>query len=215
VPLVQTIQLIGLAGVASYGVARVVHRMGALDYQRARIVEVPIAGIPAMPRGFRVIEIGQDALAAHPIDISPEEQARRFAGGAICLAAFNPRNEFIGVTWVAMSHFEDDSLALAFHLPPDAGWDTGLWIAPEHRLGRGFAALFAGMADWLRARGATRSFSKILDYNVPSLRAHERLGAVPHGNMIMARIGKLQITTRTKPRMVFVGRGRAILDLSL
>lgn len=213
-PLIQTIQFIGLAGVASYAVARVAQRMGLVAYQRARLIEVPVTAMPPMPRGFRVAPIAAELLASQLIDIPPADQAKRFAGGATCLAAYNARDELVGITWVATGAFDDDGLALRYALPPDAGWDTGLWIAPEHRMGRAFAALFAGTAEWLHARGATRSFSKILDYNIASLRAHDRLQAKSHGNFIMIRIGALQVTTRTSPRLVRIDKTRALLDLT-
>lgn len=213
-PLVHSLQLIGVAGIASYAVARVVHRMGLVDYQRARLIAIPTSAMPAMPRGFCVAPVAPEWLAAQPIDIPPADQARRFAGGATCLAAHNARDEFVGVTWVATGRFDDDGMAVRYILPPDAGWDTGLWIAPEHRMGRAFAALWAGTAAWLQARGAKRSFSKILDYNTASLRAHERLSPVSHGHFIMARIGDRQLTTRTRPRLARIGGAPAELDLS-
>ena len=53
-PSISTIQMLGIAGMLSYAVARFAARAGMLGYNRYTLVAVPVEGMPAMPRGFRV-----------------------------------------------------------------------------------------------------------------------------------------------------------------
>jgi hypothetical protein len=96
-PTVTTLQMLGVAGVLSYAAARFAAKAGVLGYNRYMLVSVPVAGMPAMPRGFRVEEMTAAQLSAHDIDVSPEVQQARFAQGLTCLAAFNPKGQLVGV----------------------------------------------------------------------------------------------------------------------
>jgi hypothetical protein len=107
-------------------------------------VAVPVDGMPKMPRGFRVEALDANALAMYEIDISRDVQIARFAQGLTCLGAFNAKEELTGINWIGVEPFVEDEVHVRFSVPADAGWDTGLWVRPEHRLGRGFAALWAG-----------------------------------------------------------------------
>jgi hypothetical protein len=94
-----------------------------------------------------------------------------------------------------------------FSVPTDAGWDTGLWLKPEHRLGRGFAALWAGTADWLHAQGRHWSMSRIADYNLPSILSHRRMGAVTVGHITVIRFFRWQWMAEGRPRVIKLGGG--------
>ncbi len=211
-----TLQLLGVAGVLSYAAARLAARAGVLGYNRYTLVAVPVEGMPKMPRGFRVEALSAERLQGHKIDVSPEVQAARFAQGLVCLGAFNARDELIGVNWVGSGPFIEDEVHVRFSVPENAGWDTGLWVRPEHRLGRGFAALWAGTADWLRAQGRAWSMSRIADYNLPSLLSHKRMGAVTVGHITAIRFFRWQYMAEGKPRLVRVSSGRpAELEVAL
>ena len=50
----QTLQILGVAGVASYALARAAVRSGLLAFYRYAIVATPQPSLPAMPRGYAV-----------------------------------------------------------------------------------------------------------------------------------------------------------------
>lgn len=206
-PLASTIQMLGVAGLLSYAAARFAARAGMLGYNRYSLVAVPVEGMPKMPRGFRIAVLTTDALEQHQIDVSLEVQTTRFAQGLICLGAFNSKNELVGVNWVGCGPFVEDEVHVRFSVPAIAGWDTGLWVRPEHRLGRGFAALWAGTADWLRGQGMQWSMSRIADYNLPSILSHKRMRAVTVGHITAVRFYKWQWMAEGRPRMVRISGG--------
>jgi hypothetical protein len=207
VPTISTIQLLGFAGVLSYGAARLAARAGMVGYNRYSLVAVPVQRMPDMPRGFRVAPLDADALAQHLIDVSAEVQVARFARGLVCLGAFNTKNELVGVNWVGCGPFVEDEVHVRFSVPADAGWDTGLWIRPECRMGRGFAALWAGTAEWLRGQGRDWSMSRIADYNLPSILSHKRMGGVIVGHVTAFRLLHWQWMAEGRPRMVRLSGG--------
>ncbi len=206
-PAVSTIQLLGVAGLLSYAAARFAARAGILGYNRYSLVAVPVGGMPNMPRGFRVELLDANALAQCQIDVSTDVQATRFAQGLVCLGAFNAKNQLVGVNWVGCGPFVEDEVNVRFSVPENAGWDTGLWVRPEYRLGRGFAALWAGTAEWLHAQNLQWSISRIADYNLPSILSHKRMGAVTVGHITAVRLYKWQWMAQGRPRMVRVSGG--------
>jgi hypothetical protein len=206
-PSFTTLQMLGIAGIASYAAGRLAAKAGVLGYNRYSLVAVPVTGMPNMPRGFRVQALDAATLAGHEIDVSREVQAYRFAQGLTCLGAFNARDELVGVTWVGTEPFIEDEVHVRFSVSENAGWDTGLWVKPQHRLGRGFAALWAGTATWLQARGRHWSMSRIADYNLPSILSHKRMGAVTVGHMTAIRFFHWQWMADGRPRMVRLDGG--------
>lgn len=214
-PTLTTLQLLGLAGVLSYAAARFAAKAGVLGYNRYLLVSVPVAGMPAMPRGFRVTEMTAAELATHAIDVSTEVQQARFAQGLTCLGAFNAKEQLVGVNWVGKGPFVEDEVHVRFAVPSNAGWDTGLWVRPEYRLGRGFAALWAGTADWLQRHGRDCTMSRIADYNLASILSHKRMGAETVGRMLTIRFFNWQFSSDSSPRLIRLGRGNpADVDLA-
>jgi hypothetical protein len=214
-PDIASLKLLGLAGILSYAAARLAAKAGMLGYSRLTLVAVPVSGMPTMPNGFRVEPIAPEQLCHLAIDIPPEVQRLRFEQKMICLAAYNRKNDLVGVTWVGNGPFEEDAIPIRFHVPAHAAWDAGLWIKPEHRLGRGFAALWAGTAEWLRAHNKSCSISWIADYNLPSLLSHKRMGAVTISQVMTFRFFRWQYMAEGRPRLVRVNGGKpAELDLS-
>lgn len=211
---ITTLQMLGLAGMLSYAAARFAARAGMLGYHRYALVAVPVEGMPVMPRGFHAVELDAESLARHEIDVPREVQAARFAQGLACIGAFNAKDELIGVNWIGTDPFIEDEVHVRFSVPADAGWDTGLWVRPEHRLGRGFAALWAGTAAWLVARNRHWSMSRIADYNMPSILSHKRMGAVTVGHITAIRFFRWQWMAEGRPRMVRV-RGGAPADMQV
>lgn len=194
--------MLGLAGVLSYAAARFAARAGMLGYNRYTLVAVPVGGMPKMPRGFRIEQLDGRLLASHQIDVPAEVQHARFAQGLTCLGAFNAKGELVGVNWVGKGPFLEDEVHVRFSVPADAGWDTGLWVRPEHRLGRGFAALWAGTAEWLHEQGLAWSMSRIADYNLASILSHRRMGAVTVGHITAIRFFRWQWMAEGHPRWI-------------
>ncbi len=207
-PSATTLQLLGLAGVLSYAVARFATQARIIGYSRYSLVAVPHHGLPKLPRGFSVRPISFEELADHEIDANRQEQKRRFDQGLTCLAAYNAAGALVGVTWVGTAPFDESLVRLRFTVPDNAIWDTGLWIHPSHRLGRGFAALWAATGEWMQAHGRDWSISWIADYNLPSLLSHKRMGSVHLGTIITIRLFNWQYMAQGRPRLVRIDRGQ-------
>lgn len=207
-PDMASLKLLGVAGVVSYAAARLAAKAGMIGYSRLTLVALPVSGMPEMPKGFRVEPIAPDALLNHAIDVPAAVQSFRFAQGMICLAAYNRKNDLVGVTWIGNGPFEEDAMPIRFHVPMDAAWDAGLWIKPSHRLGRGFAALWAGTAEWLYAHNKNWSISWIADYNLPSLLAHKRMGAITVNQVMTFRFFRWHYMAEGRPRLVRLNGGK-------
>lgn len=208
-PDISSLKLLGAAGILSYAAARLAAKAGMIGYSRLLLVAVPVSGMPQMPRGFRVAPMSAAELEQHSIDISLAVQRLRFAQGMTCLAAFNRKDELVGVTWVGAGPFEEDAMPIRFHVPADAGWDAGLWIKPQFRMGRGFAALWAGTAQWLNTHDKRWSMSWIADYNLPSILSHKRMGAVTVGRVLTFRFFRWHYMAEGHPRFVRMHGGKA------
>ena len=214
-PVMHTVQMLGVIGAASYLAARVARASRRGAFHRYAILAQPRAGLPAMPRGYRVVELDQAGLAAHEVDADAATLALRFAAGLTCLGVFDPRGTLTGLVWLGTGTYLEDEVAVRFRLPAHACWDTGLWINPRHRLGRSFAALWAGVAAWMDARGLTCSLSRIADYNLPALTAHRRMGGAVMAHHSFLRIGPWQWSRTTRPRLVRLDPAAATPDLDL
>jgi hypothetical protein len=207
-PFSTTLQLLGLAGVLSYAAARFAAKAGVVGYSRYSLVAVPLSGLPKMPRGFTIRPLSFAELGEFDIDAARDEQQRRFDQGLTCLAAFNARGEFVGVTWVGIKPFDESMVRLRFIVPENAIWDTGLWIHPDHRLGRGFAALWAATGIWMQAQGREWSISWIADYNLPSLLSHKRMRSQLLGHITTFRLFRWQFMAHGRPRLIRIDRGQ-------
>lgn len=205
----QTIQMLGMIGAVSYVAARLIGRSGGGAFHRYAILAQPRRALPAMPRGFSVRELGAEELSRHTVDAPAAAQARRFAEGLTCLGAFDSKARLTGLIWLREGRHDEDEVAVAFLLPQQCCWDTGLWIAPEYRMGRSFAALWAGAGAWMDARGITHSLSRVSDYNIAALRAHKSMGASVLAHYSFLRLGRWQWSLATRPRLVRLGGGGA------
>lgn len=210
----HTIQLLGVATVASYAIGRLAVRSGLLVYYRYAIIATPRSAMPAMPAGFQVRALMPAELSTHSIDAPARVQHDRFAQGMTCLGAFNKSGALVGVTWLAAGGLVEDDVNVRFVVPDGCCWDTGLWIAPRYRLSRAFAALWAGTAEWMAANGLEHSYSRIADYNLPSILSHKRMGAVTLGYHSFIKIGRWQYSNATRPRFVRrIGAPAALLPV--
>jgi hypothetical protein len=216
----HTIQMLGLIGAASYLAARAARGMGTLAWHRYAILAQPRAGLPVMPRGYAVRELAAAELAGlaqegQAVGASAAVRAERFAAGLTCLGVFDRHAALTGLVWLGQGTYREDEVAVRFVIPPRCCWDTGLWIAPEHRMGRSFAALWAGVGQWMDARGLRHSLSRVADYNLPALTAHRRMGAQVLSHRSFLRIGGWQWAGEAQPRLVRLGPAGAAAELDL
>lgn len=178
-----------------------------MRYARYALVAVPRQRLPAMPAGYTVRSLTQDDLDEQVIDAPRRVQQDRFAQGMACLGAFNRKGALVGVIWIGLREAVEDDISVRFIVPNGHCWDTGLWIAPQHRMSRAFTALWAGVAEWMGTRGLVWSLSRIADYNIASGLSHRRLGARVLDHHIVLRIAHWQIAFHARPRVVRADRG--------
>ena len=202
-----TFRALGPKGFASYALSRAAAALPGVVYHRYQLIAVPRAGMPPMPRGHMARPLGRDeiGLAANDLELAPATIDFRLHQGMICLGAFRDER-LLGVTWLTDRPFDEDEVTVRFVPPPGAAWDTGLYVRPEDRGGRAFAALWAGTAEWLAARGLDWSMSRITDYNDGSWRAHARMGGRAIDTLTALRIGDRQWLFGARPRHVRLSR---------
>ncbi len=186
-----------------------------LGYYRYALIGMPRTAMPSMPSGYTVRALTPAEVELAEMDAPLAVRLDRMAQGMTCLAAFNGKGAFVGVTWIGTAPFVEDDVAVRFAVPTGSSWDTGLWIAPRYRLSRAFAALWSGTATWMAQHGVDRSISRIADYNLASLLSHQRMGAELLDHVVFVRIGPWQIALSARPRLIRIGRDApARLDLA-
>jgi hypothetical protein len=196
----RTFRELGPATFASYLAARAAERVPGLAWHRYRLIAVPVAGMPEMPRGHEVVELDESGIGGLSAELELPAQAidHRLGQGMTCLAV--RRNGLVlGVNWVTARAFVEDEVPVRFVPPPTGAWDTGLYVGPAERGGRAFAALWAGTASWLRARGLAWSYSRIVDYNLASWRSHLRMQGRPVGGVAVLRVGRHDLALGSSP----------------
>ncbi len=198
----------------SYRARRIVAWVPGCAFERYVLVAVPVTKMPAEPgAGLAWGETAPElAVAAGLADA--HAAAWRITQGMTCLGVWR-RDTLIAATWVGEGGFDEDEAWLRFELPQGAAWDTGMGVAPSARAGRAFAALWTATREWARGRGLGWSVSRIADYNLPSRRAHARLGAREIGRVSLVRVGKMQLVLGARPILSRVGAGRPVVRVRL
>ena len=173
----------GLFAGALYVLDRVMRRISpCLRLFVYELMVQPITVKPLLPanlaKNLTFVEIGR----GHPdIDLMPARadiKASRFDQGAVCLGAYR-KDKLIGYVWFCLRRYEEDEVRCTYELsaPEHAVFDFDLFVMPEHRMGIGFMAIWHGANAYLHERGVRHSFSRMTRFNLPSRRAHARLGA--------------------------------------
>ncbi|MDT7934695.1 MAG: hypothetical protein RQ833_08835 [Sphingomonadaceae bacterium] len=195
----------------SYLAGRVGAVTGLYDWKRYVLVAVPVSAMPPMPpRGWEA-KVLRDAAPASLVP--PAAAAWRLRQGMDCIVASPVDGEAVGVSWIGEGAFDEDEAHLTFRPPLGTAWDTGLFIRPEARAGRAFAALWAGMRAWAEARGVEWSISRIADYNGPSRRAHARLRGRELGRVALCeRRGRARVWGADRACVTLSGE-RAVVEL--
>lgn len=198
---VGTYRTLGPKGFASYALARAAAALPGVVYRRYQLIAVPRVAMPPMPRGHqaRILADAEVRHVAADLELGSGTIEFRLGQGMICLGAFRGER-LLGVTWLTERPFDEDEVFVRFVPPPGAAWDTGLYVRPEDRGGRAFAALWAGTGRWLDERGLDWSMSRIIDYNDSSWRAHARMGGRVIDTLTALRVGNRQWLRGARPR---------------
>ena len=154
------------------------------------------------PKLLHYVELRRNA---HELDSMPPSAAvkqARFDQGAIALAVYR-QDRYIGYVWLSFDRYDEDEVRCTYELPrsPKAAFDFDVYVFPEYRMGRAFAAVWQAANTFLRAHGVRQSYSRISRFNLASLRAHTRLGARRVGRATFLRVGCLQLMVATPRRI--------------
>ena len=203
-----TYRTLGPKGFASYALSRTAAALPGVLYRRYQLIAVPRAAMPAMPRGHwvRALTHAEIRHLAPDLELDDATIGFRLRQDMTCLAAFRGER-VVGVTWLTDQPFDEDEVMVRFVPPPGAAWDTGLYIRPDDRGGRAFAALWAGTGEWLDGRGLGWSMSRITDYNDSSWRSHARMGARVVDTLTALRIGRQQWLVGARPSRLRIAPG--------
>lgn len=123
----------------------------------------------------------------------PEIIARRFADGAVCLAA-EQSGKLVGFVWIKRESYCEDEVRCRYLLDPagELAWDFDAWIAPEFRMSRAFAQLWEAANQFLRDQGCRWTVSRMSAFNAASLASHRRLGIVHLHTGVFLTAGPVQ-----------------------
>jgi len=208
--LLSPFQEFGVFAGTIYCIDRVLQRLSPhLRLQFYELLEQPIPEEPLLPPRLagslelREIQAGSPELARMPA--RPDIKASRFRQNAICLAAYQ-KEQLVGHIWFCFRTYREDEVRCTFLLPDEqhSVFDFDLYLFPEHRMGIGFVAIWNAANEFLRARGVRCSYSRLTRFNLPSRRAHLRLGARCIGRMFVLQMGKVECTLATLPPYVHV-----------
>lgn len=184
-------------------------RWGGLARYILTAQPVPAEAKPLRPGKLTFAELkpGDPRLADLPLD--DKVLAFRFGQDAVCIAAIED-GRAVACIWFCFGHYDEDMVRCRYVLEPagETAWDFDVYVAPEHRMGRTFARLWAAANDYLRARGVCWSLSRISGYNPGSFNSHKRLGARVIGRASFLRLGKWQFMWSDRPPYVHLSRSR-------
>lgn len=188
---------------------------GAIRIRRYYLVAQPVTGVAVLPphRG-RSIEV-QEATPASvddlPVDRPRAVLAARFAQGARCLVA-RTQGRFLGFIWFVVGPYVEDEVRCVFEPRPAAAsaWDFDVFVAPAARFSLTLPRLWDEANKQLAGAGVRWSMSRISAFNMDSLTAHRRLGAVVVGSATFFCAWGMQLMISTvRPYLHLSVDGRA------
>jgi hypothetical protein len=186
----------GLAYVAHRLLTRCSPHWGLIVYE---LMQQPVAAKPLLPPAHagqvRWVELGRDAPQLAEMPPPAAVKQARFDQGAACIAVYY-REKYVGYVWFAFGHYEEDEVRCTFELaePTRSVFDFDVYVFPQHRVGRAFAALWHAANGYLLGRGVVRTCSRISRFNEASRRAHAQLGARVIGRALFLRLGRFEYT---------------------
>ncbi len=129
----------------------------------------------------------------------------RYAQGSICFVAFDD-DKALACLWLKpQGEFIEDTVRCRFQPLPvkHTAWDFDVFVHPEYRLGRTFLHLWNHAFSWMREKDIRWTMSRIDAFNLPSINAHKRLGAVTTDSITFWTWGSWQLSISSQaPRLV-------------
>lgn len=189
----------GLVGGTLYlidrGLRAVSPRLGLHVYE---LMEQPIDGRAFLPNrlslNLEFTEIGPTHPALDVMPARTDIKTSRFEQGARCLGVWR-KGVLLGYLWWCPRQYQEDEVRCTYLLEPSdaAVFDFDLYVMPEHRHGIAFVAIWHGANQWLYAQGVRHSYSRVTLFNLPSRRAHVRLGGRRIGGALFIRVFAVEL----------------------
>jgi len=169
-------------------------RWGGLARYILTAQPIPDDPLPLRPGKLSFQELKPGDPRLRDLPLSDKVLDFRFGQNAVCIAAIE-NDRAVACIWFCFGHYDEDMVRCRYVLEPEqeTAWDFDVYVAPEHRMGRTFARLWAAANEYLRARGVRWSLSRISGYNPASFNSHKRLGARVIGRASFLRIGNWQL----------------------
>lgn len=186
-------------------------RLWALAFYVQPVPRKPMLA-PARNAKLRVGLVCAGELPASAFMRPPAAIDSRFREGSVCVAARSDGN-LAGYMWLHSGRLRERMFACDFEALPTgrACWDYDFEIFPRYRLARTFARLWDEAFRLLRERGIENTVSWIHCSNLPSRRAHERMGAHQAGWLILLDIFGYRFGLQSNtPFLRFAGPSRRL-----
>lgn len=174
-------------------------RAGVYFYE---LVAQPVAAepllAPAHRRDLRWTTVTPQSPELVQMPRSAAALQARFDQGAMCIAVYR-KEHFIGYAWFCFERYHEDEVRCVYVLaaPERMVFDFDVYIFPQYRIGRAFAAVWDSANEFLRQRGIEHTCSRISRFNLASRQAHARLGTRSLGHALFLRAGAWQFTLHT------------------
>jgi hypothetical protein len=178
-------------GAVIYRCNRILSKWPGLRLNRYIFTYQPLATLPAPLRAYPAQLFTADTPDLAALWPDPAVRAYRFAQGARCLVV-RSGDRLAGGIWFTDGCYAEDEVRAAYCFDTMTSWDFGLFIHPDFRHTRAFAALWGAAKTDLQARGRRGTLSRIADYLAPSLLAHKRMGAKYVGHATFLACGSRQ-----------------------
>lgn len=181
-----------------YGFSRLLDRVfgGRCRLVIYRLVAQPVAQKPLVsrPGKIEIRRIARDEVVPASFPRPAEVIRWRLRQGYEVLGAFRGE-QMVGFIWLALDGYDEDEVRCRFEPSPTqhCAWDFDVFVRPEHRIGTCFARLWQAANEYLRERGRRWTMSRISYFNVESLAAHRRLGAVDLATAAFLVAGPVQV----------------------
>lgn len=203
--------LVQTQGTLSYYLNRLANKSGIGSFHRYVFVELQQAQLPALPRGYRVEQLGMNDTRLTAVLPCPPVLAWRFDQGCVCVGAFRGA-DLVGLAWIAHRVFAEDEVRATYILRDGCGWDLGMEVLPQFRGSRAVLAVLAALGTVMAGQGLCRTISRIADSNGGSLSAHKKLGCRILGSAVFVNVFGVQFCfsrLRAAPHVGWTANTRA------
>lgn len=209
----RSIKSDGLRVSCAFALHKVLGALGAGGVQYYGFFEQSL-GDRALPRAYSAHSIETPGEVARDLGLPQGVAISRQREGAQCVGIYYDE-QLIGSIWFSALPFHEDEVDAIYDLTGEERtkfcWDFGVYVAPDWRASRAFAAVWAGGAHAMRDHGYIKSLSRISLFNRASVTAHQRLGAREFARALFVKCGPLQISiSNIRPWLHISWRGRSV-----